>query len=268
MIINPYKVGSRGAYAIKGALKELGVPTFTLRRPPNRKNSLIINWGSSQFDYPVEGYCVVNDPFQVHSMSNKVRFFQNTLNSKDVLEWTQNREKALAWNSVVFVRHKIEASGGKGILVWNPEEILHNGDLPQAPLYTRFVPKTHEYRLHMARGLRSPGFTVMLAQRKVFVKTAERPSPLDWKVRSHDNGFIFQAQPTLERLPRNVINAASRVMAEHFPLLHFCALDVMYHDKRDQAWVIEGNTAPGLENGTVKVYAEYFRALEREYKAL
>lgn len=268
MIINPYKVGSRGAYAIKAALKELSVPAFTLRRPPNRKGGLIVNWGNSSFDYPTEGFVIVNDPFQVSLMSNKVKFFESTANSKDVLEWTRNKDKAVAWNSVVFARTKIEASGGKGIIVWNPEDVLHHGELPNAPLYTRYVPKTHEYRLHMARTLRGEGFTIMLAQRKVFVKSDVRPAPLDWKVRSHDNGFIFQSQPTLEKLPKAVIDAAVRVMDEHFPRLHFAALDVMYHNKRDQAWVIEGNTAPGLENGTVNIYAEYFRALEREHKSL
>lgn len=266
MIINPYKVGSRGAYAIKAALKEQGVSAHTLRRKPNRAGSLIVNWGNSQIDYPTEGFVVVNDPFEVHCMSNKVKFFENTRHSEDTLEWTQNRDTALAWNSVVFARTKIEASGGKGIIVWNPEEVLHHGDLPHAPLYTRYVPKTHEYRLHMARSLTGKSFTVMLAQRKVFVKTATRPAPLDWKVRSHDNGFIFQSQPDFDKLPSNVIDAAMRVMVEHFPKLHFCALDVMYHDKRNKAYVIEGNTAPGLENGTVKLYADYFKALEQEYR--
>lgn len=268
MIINPYKLGSRGAKEIKKALRELGEKAFILQRPPESRNSLIVNWGNSQFDYPTDSLVVVNDPFNVYCMSNKVKFFESTNGSIDTLEWTRNRDKALAWNSIVFARLKIEASGGKGIIVWSPDEMLHIGDLPLAPLYTRYVPKTHEYRLHMARGLRDKGFTVMLAQRKVFVKTPERPSPTDWKVRSHDNGFIFQSQPTLEKLPAKVINAANNIMVEHFPDLHFCALDVMYHDKQDQAWVIEGNTAPGLENNSVHIYAEYFRALDREHKSL
>lgn len=268
MIINPYKKGSRGAYAIKAALRELDIRAFTLNRCPNRRNALIVNWGNSQFDYPTEGLAIVNDPFEVHCMSNKVKFFENTQHSEDVLEWTRNRDTAANWGSIVFVRTMVEASGGRGIIVWDPEEMLHQGDLPLAQLYTKFVPKTHEYRLHMARSLRGEGFQLMLAQRKVFVKTPERPSPLDWKVRSHDNGFIFQRQPDLERIPKAVINAAGRVMGEHFPRLHFAALDVMYHQKRDKAYVIEGNTAPGLENGTVNIYAEYFKALEKEHKAL
>lgn len=269
MIINPYKNGSRGAGSIKKELRKMKLECYTMQRTPNRKNALIINWGNSEFNYPLANtMAIVNDPYQVSLMSNKVRFFENTSHHKEVLEWTRNPETAEKWNSVVFARTLIEASGGKGIVVWNPEEYSKGGlSLPHAPLYTRYVPKTHEYRLHMARSLRGEDFTCMLAQRKVFIKTAERPAPLDWKVRSHDNGFIFQSQPALERVPAAVMNAAHHVMVECFPKMHFAALDVMYHDKRDQAWVIEGNTAPGLENNSVKIYAEYFAALEKEFKA-
>lgn len=265
MIINPYKNGSRSAKSIKLALREKGVKVWTLQKEPVNRKALIVNWGNSEFDYATEGLTVVNDPFQTYCMSNKVKFFENTLHSKDTLEWTQNRERALEWKTTVFARTKIEASGGKGIIVFDPE-ISPPEELPSAPLYTRYVPKTHEYRLHMARELTGRGFTVLLAQRKVFRKTDQQPSPLDWKVRSHDNGFIFQSHPTHEKIPSKVMEAAGRVMSEHFPDLHFCALDVMYHDKKGKAYVIEGNTAPGLENSTVSVYADYFQALEKAHK--
>jgi hypothetical protein len=223
-----------------------------------------VNWGNSRFNYGGTEFCIVNDPVFVSMMSNKLKFFTNCGHDKAVLIWTQDRQEALDWKTKVFARTKLEGSGGAGIVVFDPEDTA--ALLPQAPLYTQYVPKTHEYRLHMARSLRGNGFTVMLAQRKVFVKTDERPAPLDWKVRSHDNGFIFQAQPDLEKLPPSVIDVATRVMSVHFRDLHFAALDVMYHDKRQQAWVIEGNTAPGLENNTVSIYADYFAALEKERK--
>lgn len=264
MIINPYKNGSRGAKEIKKALRDRNVGCWTLQRPPKNPRSLVVNWGNSSFEYPVpEG--VVNPPDAVGLMTNKIKFFQTTKGSADVLEWTTSREDAIGWGSTVFARTKIEASGGKGIVVFDPE--TDDADqMPSAPLYTRYVPKTHEYRLHLVRGLRGKGFTVMLAQRKVFVKTPERPAPLDWKVRSHDNGFIFQTHPTHDHIPASVMGAAGRVMSNYFPTLHFAALDVMYHQKRNAAWVIEGNTAPGLENSSIAIYADYFQSLEKEHR--
>lgn len=271
MIINPYKLGSRGAKALRDKLRERGVKCWTLQRPPRKMNALIVNWGSSGIDYPLDGMKVVNHPSQVALLSNKIKFFEATKGSDDTVEWTRDRDTASAWaqaGSKVFCRTKVEASGGDGIVVYDPETDATSG-VPAAPLYTRYVPKTHEYRLHLARGLNHKGFTVMLVQRKVFVKTPERQAPLDWKVRSHANGFIFQSYPPInveQRVPAAVMEAAGRVMAGYFPDLHFAALDVMYHDKRNKAYVIEGNTAPGLENDTINVYADYLAALEKEHK--
>jgi hypothetical protein len=269
MIINPYKLGSRGAKALRDKLRDRDVKCWTLQRAPKSMHALIVNWGSSGIDYPLEGKHVVNHPSQVALMSNKVKFFEATKGSDDTVVWTRDHDTALEWGTKVFARTKVEASGGEGIVVFDPEtDSLET--LPRAPLYTRYVPKTHEYRLHLARGLNHKGFTVMLVQRKVFVKTPERPAPLDWKVRSHANGFIFQAYPMVNvemRVPAVVMEAAGRVMAGYFPDLHFAALDVMYHDKHRKAYVIEGNTAPGLENDTINVYADYLAALEKEHKS-
>lgn len=264
VIINSYKNGSRSAKKIKTLLRQRIVDCWTRQLSPKNPQSLVINWGNSAFQYPIPEN-VVNHPAAVGKMTNKIRFFEATEGSKDVLEWTKNKEVALKWATPVFARTKIEASGGKGIIVFDPETD-EAATLPSAPLYTRYVPKTHEYRLHLARSLKGKKFQCLLAQRKVFVKTPERPSPLDWKVRSHDNGFIFQRQPEMDRIPVPVMDSACRVMSTYFPDLHFVALDVMYHQKRNQAWVIEGNTAPGLENASVSVYADYFQALEKEHK--
>lgn len=264
MIINPYKNGSRSAKEIRNLLRQRNVSCWTLQRPPKNPKSMVVNWGNSEFEYQGPNF-IVNPPPAVSKMTNKVSFFETTKGSKDVLEATNSGDVALGWKSVVFARVLISASGGRGIVVFDPETD-DAGSLPRAPLYTRYVPKTHEYRLHMARSLKGKEFQCLLAQRKVFVKTPERPAPLDWKVRSHDNGFIFQRQPEMDRIPGCVIDSANRVMSDYFPDLHFAALDVMYHQKRNQAWVIEGNTAPGLENSSIDIYADYFQALEKEHK--
>lgn len=266
MIIHPYKLGSRGAKALRDSLRKRGVKCWTIQRPPRGQNALIVNWGASEFEYNPGGFRVLN--VNVSKMSNKISFFEATKGSEDVLDWTRDREVAIAWGTKVFCRTKVEASGGEGIIVFDPETDSAD-QMPYAPLYTKYAPKTHEYRLHLARSLNGEGFQAMLVQRKVFVKTPERPSPLDWKVRNHANGFIFQSYPPIavrERVPRNVMEAAGRVMGTYFADLHFAALDVMYHDKKDKAYVIEGNTAPGLENQTISVYSDYLAALEQEHR--
>jgi D-alanine-D-alanine ligase-like ATP-grasp enzyme len=55
-------------------------------------------------------------------------------------------------------------------------------------------------------------------------------------------------------------------MAQHFGEMHFAALDVLYHHPSGKAVICEGNTAPGLENNTVNIYAEYLLGLNEEFR--
>ena len=46
----------------------------------------------------------------------------------------------------MVVRHRLQGSGGEGI------ELVKTGELPDAPLYVRYIPKHDEYRVHVALG--------------------------------------------------------------------------------------------------------------------
>jgi D-alanine-D-alanine ligase-like ATP-grasp enzyme len=39
-------------------------------------------------------------------------------------------------------------------------------------------------------------------------------------------------------------------------MLHFSAVDVVYNDREKKAYVLEINTAPGVEGQTIQVYAD------------
>jgi D-alanine-D-alanine ligase-like ATP-grasp enzyme len=43
--------------------------------------------------------------------------------------------------------------------------------------------------------------------------------------------------------------------------LDFGAIDIIYNESRDQAYVLEVNTAPGLTGQTIQSYADAFRHL-------
>lgn len=263
IIINPYKNGSRGAKRLKTALTGLGVQTFCMQREPKDPKALIVNWGNSDWDYdPPKIDRVVNEPGQLKTMSNKLRFFQAVGHIKQVPEWTTEAAEAETWAGKGLARQKLEGSGGAGIVIWE-----HGNKVPRAPLYVKYENKTHEFRVHMARGLRSiDGFYPLLVQRKIFQKSVKMPVPKSWDVRNHTNGFVFVREsgyPT----PDCVLQLAKDFMKEHFPLLHFCALDVIFNEKKNRAFVLEGNTAPGLEGNTIEVYADYFQTLAKEARA-
>lgn len=269
MIIHPYKLGSRSAKRLKeviNASSEGSRICHILQREPKGKKCLVVNWGSSEIKYPEGNNWIINSPKDVCDMSDKVKFFEKVGHDADFLSWTRNREEAAGWvnaGSKVFVRNLTRGSGGRGIDVWTAER----GDaVPSAPLYTRHQPKTHEYRLHMARSLNGNSFEPILVQRKVWKNDDKTVQPKTWDVRSHDNGFIFQAYPDLSKVPPSVVSVSRSAMAKHFGDMHFVALDVLYHQPSDKPVICEGNTAPGLENNTVDVYAEYFLGLNEEFK--
>lgn len=265
MIINPYKLGSRSAKRIKEAINQVHdrKVCWVLQRQP-RGRALIVNWGNGNILYPEGQNWIINAPADVRDMSDKISFFKRLNNDDICLRWTVDHATAKEWGnaSKVFVRTLTRGSGGRGIHVW---EAAGGEPLPNAPLYTRHQAKTHEYRVHMARSLTGSDFEPLLVQRKVWVKK-DGQQPKSWDVRSHDNGFIFQTQRETEKVPERVLGVARRTMGKYFPDMHFAALDVLYHKPSDVAVVCEGNTAPGVENNTVDVYAHYFRGLMEEFK--
>lgn len=269
MIIHPYKLGSRSAKRLKTAINAAmdRKVCWVLQRPPRSPRSLVINWGGQSLGYPEGQRWVINPPSLCQIMSDKVKFFEKVGHDKDFLAWTTDRSTASEWGTQgekVFVRHLTRGSGGRGIDVWTASG---GATIPTAPLYTRHQKKTHEYRIHLARSLRSDQFEPILVQRKVW-RPELNGEPKSWDVRSHDNGFIFQSYPEdkVPALPKEIFRVSKSAMEKYFSDMHFAALDILYHHPSRTAVICEGNTAPGLENHTVDVYAKYFLSLEEDFK--
>lgn len=267
MIIHPYRLGSRSCKRLKAAINasQGRRVVSVLNRKPRGTRCLIVNWGGQEISYPEGQHWIINPPSEVQQMSDKSKFFQKVGHDKNFLEWTTDRSQASEWGvkDKVFVRHLTRGSGGRGIDVWSAAD---GSVIPAAPLYTRHQKKTHEYRIHLARSLTGYDYEPILVQRKVWKTPGATPK--SWDVRSHDNGFIFQAYPDekVKELPKEIFRVAKAGMAKHFSELHFTALDVLYHQPSDTAIICEGNTAPGLENNTVDVYSHYFLGLEEEFR--
>lgn len=264
VIINPYKHGSRGAKRLKQALTDLKVKSFVMQKAPTNPKTLIVNWGNSDFSYnPADYPNIVNHPSVLGVMTNKLKFFKSVGHTDMVPEWATEPAGALAWKSKVLARTVLEGSGGAGIVIYDPEK-EHPDKLVRAPLYVKYENKTHEFRLHMARGLRNTGqFYPLLIQRKIFQKSEGIQEPKSWEVRNHANGFVYVKNSGFPT-PDCVVEVAKSFMNRHFLGLHFAALDVIFHEKKNRAWVLEGNTAPGLEGNTIEVYSEYFQTLAKE----
>jgi D-alanine-D-alanine ligase-like ATP-grasp enzyme len=120
----------------------------------------------------------------------------------------------------------------------------------RAPLYTQYVKKQEEYRVHVVNG------NIIAIQRKVLRREkAESGDEINWKVRNLDNGFIYQ---------REGINPPEEVRvcaleAVRLSELDFAASDIIYNQRERRAYCLELNSAPGIQGSTVEDYAEAFR---------
>jgi hypothetical protein len=92
--------------------------------------------------------------------------------------------------------------------------------LADAPLYVKYIPKKEEYRVHVVNG------EIIHLQRKARKKDVP------------DDDCAVDAVASLG--------------------LDFGAVDVIYNEKNNAAYVLEVNTAPGLEGTTIQKYAEAF----------
>lgn len=206
-----------------------------------KPTATVINWGSTQF-LPFDGK-VLNKAENIQLATNKLAAFYAMEGQLSIPEFTESVDKALEWlgtGATVVVRNKLTGHSGDGIV------ILEKGskEVPKAPLYTKYIFKTREFRVHVV------GDKVIDTQQKVRDPDQEVKS---WKVRSHANGFIF-ARNGIELLPKRDEIA---ILAIKTLGLDFGAVDIV-EDKKGNFYVLEVNTAPGLEGQTITNYAEAF----------
>lgn len=217
-------------------------------------NKTVINWGSSQLPGAVLRSRVLNPCATVSLMSNKRTFFE-AMEETDcrVPEWTTSRATASQWISdqgrTVCSRAILNGHSGNGLTIHG----IEGGGmaLPNAPLYTLYVKKKAEYRVHFVNG------QVIDIQRKI--KRPDFNGLVNWHIRNHDNGFIYVRNGIMEALPVDVVTQAQHCIDNSG--LDFGAVDVIYNEQQDHAYVLEVNSAPGLTGETVTKYAEAFRGM-------
>lgn len=248
-----YKMGSRSATALAQALgsKCIKHQNSLFRGRPDKS---VINWGASELPEQVRRCRIINPVEAVRTAGNKLSTFRKlSAAGVSVPPWNASRDWAigeLEKGLTVVARKVLNGHSGVGI------EIMEKGlDFVEAPLYTVYIPKDKEYRLHVVRG------EVVDVQRKV--KDPNRDVK-DWKVRSHDNGFIFVRNNDEGKSYREIVEPTVRdnaIKAVQALGLDFGACDVIYNNKRKAAYVLEVNCAPGLEGETVNTYAKALAAL-------
>ena len=258
---------SDSATALSTALLAEGISTH--RRRLNRASTYprfaytkIINWGSSSHELlsrtnaQLPRGSILNIPSSVNNASSKSRALEiwQRDGSINIPRFTRSRQVASRWlhdelDAVVYCRTILRGHSGEGIVVARNE-----GQLVDAPLYTRGINIHHEFRFHVINGV------VIDGVRKAFdpeVPESER----NMDVRNHSTGTIFvRSGPALVEAAGNQELLAMAGRAVTSLGLDFGAVDVI-KDRDGTFYVIEVNTACGLTGTTLERYTRAFQEL-------
>lgn len=240
--IRSYKAGSKSARALADYL---GVKILKQEgsRFVAKRNDVVINWGCSQ-EYQQECH-ILNTSYNIRVASNKLLALQAFVNRGiSTPNFTTNINIADANYKRVFVRNTLTGHSGEGI------EVINTGSqcLPNAPLYVEAIIKKNEYRVIVV-----DGSVVDLKQKRL---ASDAPEDRSRYIRNLNNGWIFSRDNVeyVEGLNEIGVNAV-------FALgLDFGAVDIIT-DKDDRLYVLEVNTAFGLEGTTIELVGEALKAL-------
>ena len=224
--------------------KVLIVRSDSLRFKP-RPTDVIINWGNSKapefYKSLVEWQAHYNDIEPVGIAVNKLRTFQALQDRCNIPEWTTDPLIARMWENVV-IRNKLTGFGGEGIRLWNKKDAGAEGLFPDAPLYVQYKKKKKEFRVHVFKGE-----VIDITQKK---KRKDFEGEINTKIRNYGNGWVY-CREDLE-IPADLREqscAAIKTLG-----LDFGAVDIIWNEKENKSYVLECNTAPGLEGTTIEAY--------------
>jgi hypothetical protein len=260
MYLWSYNQNSEGAANL---CKELAIPRLKHRNSKfvGNPNKTVINWGSTEPPPEVMKCMVLNHPENVAKASNKLAAFKRLQDDDDACEYlpefTTDLQQAKRWLMIghcVVARKVLNGHSGAGIVIMDPKD--PDTHEVQAPLYVVYKKKKHEFRVHVMRD-KFGGHQVVDIQRKGLRAEYQGRDDVNWKVRNLANGFIYAREgfETPNRVTKAALHAV-RALG-----LDFGAVDIIYQERNESAYILEVNTAPGITGTTVLNYANAFRNL-------
>lgn len=243
LVVYPYKMSSRSARELAGALNARRV--WPNRRYRPRASHIVLNWGNTQIpDWYQAGRRWLNHPVCVQRSVDKLtclRILQ--ANDVPVPEYTTDPYDADNWllnGEGVVERHVLNGHSGKGIV------IKYEGTVDErAHFYTKYVGSRREYRVHVFHD------DVLLVVQKRRRNGVEQ----DDVVRNWHTGWVYCAENITPLSAEAIADAVASVKALG---LDFGAVDLI--TRRGEHYVLEVNTATGLEGRTVSLYSDAIQA--------
>lgn len=248
--IYSYNVGSASARSIAEGLGIKRLRENTAWRP-RRSSDLVINWGCSETPSWHENCRWLNHPSHVAVAVNKLTAFQKLKEANVAIpEFTDQFSVAEEWKedeTIIVARSKLRGHSGDGTTIVELEDDLPDPSVNRDKLWVKYIKKTSEWRVHVIAG------QVVDVQEK----RKRNGEPGNSRIRNLANGYVFCREGIIPNESRD----AAAIGATSALSLTFGAVDLIYNAKRDCFYVLEVNTAPGLEGSSVSNYVNAFRSL-------
>lgn len=248
VVIYPYKMESKSAIRLQEYIQGEGVECIRVypnRNYTPRQDDVIVGWGSGNsptwagrasntrwFNKSKDIIKAVNKlgSFELFARGN-VPTVPYTTNAAEVVEWYRSGSKAV-------LRHELEGRDGDGVEILNT---IYDFWGKSAPLYTKFIPNTTEYRVHVFNN------TVIDIQQK---RPRDNARTVNQEVRTTSGGWgLYRGNVHCPAVCQNAAIAAVRALG-----LTFGAVDVLA--TTHSAYVLEVNTAPELTEICTEKYGD------------
>lgn len=243
----PYKSGSNSCSLLSEYLKIKRIRSENSRYR-YKEGDRIINWGSASMIDGVPEKAYINNPKHINPMSNKKTFLEFCKeNGVNTPEFTTSIQVVKGWleeGGSAFARTKLRGMSGEGIV-----DIQDVSEVVPADLYTKYMPKKEEFRVHVVDG------KILFFQRKGLTRGNKN---FNSRIRNVANGYIFLKNEDKD-LPEPVLKECQKLISV-MPL-DFYAIDIIYNAYRDTGYVLEVNTAPGLSGTSVESYGEALKGM-------
>jgi len=237
--INPYGI-SKSARALS---KYLGAKRLlvTGSRFKGKYGDTVINWGNGRGD--VGGARQINRLYDVQLANNKLSTLRVLTEANvDVPNWTTERS-ALVPEKLYMARTTLYGHSGQGIRLGEPYELPVT-----APLYVEYIEKVAEYRV------------IVVNSKIVDFKKKKRRNNYEGTygehIWNHGSGYIFARNDIVVPIGCGKLGVDA-VMALG---LDFGAVDII-EDKVGKLYVLEVNTAFGIEGTTLELFGDALRSL-------
>lgn len=205
-----------------------------------RQGDVIVNWGVVKLEHPNAIY--LNDLNGVKAAANKLQTLNILKEAGVSIPVFFTNKKDLGIRTKYFARTTLSGHSGQGIVVGTPKWI------PEAPLYTKQVKKANEYRAIVVGG--------KVVDFKQKLKKKDFEGERCDNVWNHGNGYIF-ARNNIKH-PEEADNQA--IAALKALNLNYAAVDLI-EDAKGKIYVLEVNTAFGLEGSTTALVGEAIKEL-------